>query len=886
MTTDPQDRDERVMTLADEALKIPHSERNNFLKISCIDDPELYREISEVVAWEERMTGFLCRPLIEFIDLEVLDKVFEPGQTVSGRFDILRLVGDGGMGVVYEAFDRKREQRIAIKVAKPGFGRLLTPELQRALQVRHENICMVNEVHTAMTEFGELDFLTMEFLDGETLARKLKQSKLERAEALEIARQLCAGVVKAHQSGILHGDLTPANVILCPRKNGSPRVVITDFGLSTETAGAGEIKGGTPSYMAPDLWRGGKASQASDVFSLGVILNELITGEKPFSATAEGGATVDSSVELKRAKNLPQRWRKAIMPCFRPKPEERCSAEQVLHELERKSFFRTSAGAVTIAAVIALAALAPWIVDAFRSPPIRLAMLPVQGSGGLDQRGRQILDEVAERVRQIQNGKATAAVIPLSKALDKGATTPEEAQKILGATHALQLKLSPETGGLAVEAAVIDLNTMTHVRDYSGHFAEADLSDLSTGLTGLISWGLHLRRRSQPESVIPSAVTVYKSGRDYLDHEPPDFINAQREFEVAEHLDSHSPLPLAGLAEAQIRKYQDAKDKTIQKTAQSWLAKAEALNPDSLRVRLTSGLLHLIDGDYPTALEDYQRVEEIEPRNVEALLGSGFAYETQGKFDRAIADYRRAISIDPKNYKPHEYLGALYYNRGNYAQSEEEFQKDIELAPDRIDAYGSLIGIYTTAFKYEDAEKVYKSLLQRQKQGEDTALMLNNIGVMLAYQGKQKEARDYYQRAVQKDPNRAKYWLNLGDAQRRIGEAANAKDSYQHGLRLIQDQVTKNVANALARARLAYFEARLGHKDEARLQITAAMNYPSKDKEVLLCAVETYEALGDREKALEAAAMATVQTQDEMAHHPDLAGLQQDSRFKSLRGQR
>src|SRR5690242_402836 len=116
---DPEERDDRVMTLAAEALSRPPSERASFLQAACQNDPVLYGEVTEVVTWEERMRTFLRRPLIEFIDLEGLEKPFAPGQTVSGRFEIIRCVGDGGMGVVYEAFDSKRKQRIAIKCAKP-----------------------------------------------------------------------------------------------------------------------------------------------------------------------------------------------------------------------------------------------------------------------------------------------------------------------------------------------------------------------------------------------------------------------------------------------------------------------------------------------------------------------------------------------------------------------------------------------------------------------------------------------------------------------------------------------------------------------------------------------------------------------------------------------
>src|SRR5437879_11751953 len=114
----------------------------------------------------------------------------------------MREVRRGGMGVVYEAFDRKRNQRIAIKSALPGFQRLLSPELDGALKVRHPNICLVNEIHTARVEEYDVDFLTMEFIEGETLSRYLsKHGKLPQQEALEIARQICAGLAEAHRSG-------------------------------------------------------------------------------------------------------------------------------------------------------------------------------------------------------------------------------------------------------------------------------------------------------------------------------------------------------------------------------------------------------------------------------------------------------------------------------------------------------------------------------------------------------------------------------------------------------------------------------------------------------------------------------------------------------------
>src|SRR5947208_283132 len=269
MTSFP-DRDDQVMSLMATALALGADERGGFLQVACDGNDDLYDEARDTLRWEERMGGFLRKPWMSLQDLE---RPFQSGQVINHRFEIIREIGHGGMGIVYEAFDQKRGQRIAIKSAKLGFRRLLSPELESALKVRHQNICLVNEIHTAATEAGDVDFLTMELLEGPTLqARLAADGRLDPREALEIARQLCAGLAEAHRAGIIHKDLKTANIILSRRPDGNPRAVITDFGLAGEPAPDSGDLAGTPRYMAPELWRGAAASKASDVYALGVIL--------------------------------------------------------------------------------------------------------------------------------------------------------------------------------------------------------------------------------------------------------------------------------------------------------------------------------------------------------------------------------------------------------------------------------------------------------------------------------------------------------------------------------------------------------------------------------------------------------------------------------------
>ena len=369
------------MGLLEEALQRPSPERESYLRSKCASDEDLYGEVMEALQWEELMGSFLCEP---FLNLVAFAPPFESGQIVTDRFEIVREIGAGGMGVVYEAFDRRRQQRIAIKAAKPGFQRLLSPELEGALQVRHHNICLVNEIHATQTSAGEIDFLTMELLSGETLASHIAAGgKLCHEEALEIGVQLCAAVTEAHRSGVLHRDLKSSNVILCKEQNGGCRAVITDFGLASKLSSPTGDWGGTPGYMAPELWNGGQASKASDLYALGVIFYQMVTGVMPYAQPDAGdapagaravslpgqsiidgthsrAATVLPPAPSTRTRNLNPRWDRVIMGCLALAPEGRIQdAEEVRHELTDKHIRKTPFVAAALMIVV-LAAIWWW----------------------------------------------------------------------------------------------------------------------------------------------------------------------------------------------------------------------------------------------------------------------------------------------------------------------------------------------------------------------------------------------------------------------------------------------------------------------------------------------------------------------------------------------
>ena len=309
--------------------------------------------------------------------------LLSPGETLLGRFTVVRFIAGGGMGAVYEAMDSVLRTPVALKlirrrIAQDGTAmQRFRREVLLARQVGHPNVCRVYELYEAKTAAGEaIQFLTMELLLGETLSRKLaREGRMSAAQALPLARQMCAGLAAAHAEGVVHRDFKSSNVMLVQRSEApgggsteTTRVAITDFGVARAlTAAGGEerLTGeagvlGTPEYMAPEQVTGGEVTPATDIYALGVVLYEMVTGKLPFTGdTPLVAAARRLNEEPPRPElespGLDARWSNTIVRCLAREPKKRfANAVEVWEALGGQAVRKRRP---LTAAVLALAAL-------------------------------------------------------------------------------------------------------------------------------------------------------------------------------------------------------------------------------------------------------------------------------------------------------------------------------------------------------------------------------------------------------------------------------------------------------------------------------------------------------------------------------------------------
>jgi serine/threonine protein kinase/tetratricopeptide (TPR) repeat protein len=873
------------MSVVLEALRHPECERESFLRNACRGDPALFDEAWRMVEAEQRMQGFLLAPLFTNAELTnpASESPFQAGRVVNGRFRLIREIGKGGMGVVYEARDQRLDDRpVAIKCARPGFQRHLPPELVNATSIAHLNVCKVFEIHTAPTPYGDVDFLTMEFLDGETLMQRIERAgPLPVADVLELAKQLCAGLEAAHSQGVIHGDFKSNNILLVGTADGAPRPVITDFGLASQvsytskSSHPGGAVGGVPSYMAPELLRGERPSKATDLYALGVVLFEATTGKVPFPAgvSSEQRRAALRKQLFKDFPRLPGRLRESISRCLETDPALRpASAAEILHEMRRGN----PGWRLAITALIAFVAAGP-------SPPlagesVRLALLPLTCTEQQRSLANGLLILSGQLLTQVGSRHRGFSTIPVEDSLRQQIKTPEAARRALGATHVLRGSLEQSGENISLRAVLVDTRSSEALKETVVEQPIADVRHLPMAVAGMVTSTLGLPPVNTGETVNRAAYPYFVSALAQLQDES-SLDRAIEALDRAQDLDSHSPLIFAALSEARLNKWRRTMDPEFRDGAIEAIQKAESLNPDLAPVRSAAGRIRLEQEQYSEAATDFRRAIILNPNDPDAYWGLADALKGLRRDEEAIAAFRKAIEVQPGYFKTYVELGAFYYERGQYEKAAEEFRNVLErLTPDQAEGHRILGTAYLRLGWYAESEAELRTAVKLR----ETNATLADLAAVLTRKGDDLHAIYYRRKAIAASPNFFIDWLNLGGNYRRTLQIQEARSAYTRGLELARAFVVMHPQSTYARACKAYLEARLGDREHALDEIEQALNMPGRDISASRMAVLTYEVLGLRERSLAMLSRAPRSLLEEIGRHEDLQALAHDPEFSRL----
>lgn len=828
--------DNLVMELVESTLTQPTGQREQYLRHACKDDPELFEEVWNYVQIEQRMSSFLLEPVCQLFAIE---RPFQPGQILDGRFHIVREVAEGGMGVVYEALDEKLQRRIAIKCAKAGFRKQLPPEARNATEISHPNVCKIFEIHTVSTPKGDIDFLTMEFLDGETLAERLRRGSLPENERRTLALQLCAGLAEAHRKGVIHGDLKTGNVILTQAVGGSTRAVITDFGLAQQPEGTDGIarpgvRGGTPDYMAPELLRGEQASVATDVYALGVILHELACGRRPARTGEPPQARLDP-------KAMPSaKWNAIVSRCLQVDPARRFqNAEEVARAFAPNRVVRWATAA---AAVVLVAATSVWTTYYKVAPPketVQLAMSPLPSP--LENLSR----DTWNRLDRLSGGSHIKfTVLPLRRASEAGVDSQPEAQAALGATHVLNVEARQEGDAVTLRVSLTDTRSGGE-HEWQPVYAATELRYVPLALAGFVMDKLLLPPPQPEPSVKPTARKDYFLGVK-LSKRAATAIDAITALERAVVADPDSPLIYAALAEAQWIKYEQTQDRSWLEKAKSSAAKAAIRFPDAAQLHRIRGALESTEGRYGVAIRELLRATELNPRDSESFRRLGRAYEQNDQFPEALDALDNGIKAEPGNPGTYLTLATFYYNRGQFDKAIETYKDLVARHGDLAASHYALGNAYNQIGKFPDAEGELRKAIEL---GESSDLW-HSLGNSLMHQGRDSESINAYEKARELGGDTPLLLINLGVAYARAGEKQKARQTFEKGFTLAGEIVEQKPKLGLAHAEYGYLAARLNHAKIALHEATQALRLPPDNQNTRWMVAVTYEALSERQLTL------------------------------------
>jgi serine/threonine protein kinase/tetratricopeptide (TPR) repeat protein len=670
---------------------------------------------------------------------EAPKKELTRGSTFASRYEIIEELGKGGMGKVYRVFDNKLEGEVALKLVKPEIAsdkktiERFRNELKLAREIAHRNVCK-------MYDLGEekgTHYITMEYIPGEDLKGMIRMmGRLGAGKAISIAKQVCEGLAEAHRLGVVHRDLKPSNIMI--DKEGNTRIM--DFGIARSLeakgiTGAG-VMIGTPEYMSPEQVEGKETDQRSDVYSLGIILYEMVTGRAPF----EGDTPF--TVGMKHKGEIPQNPKelntqisdelnRVILRCLEKEKEKRYqTAGEVHSELkniekgipttervipERKTatsreitvtFQRRWVFIAAPIVIILVAALAFFLLKGGKdvTPPenIMLVVLPFENLGPPEDEyfADGITDEVTNRLSLLHGldviSRASAIKYKGTEKTIKKIRDELNMDYVVTGTVRWD-KSAGEGGRVRVSPQLIRASDDTQLWSENYEHSFKDIFAVQTEIAEEVIKQLDItllepERRALREKPTENleAYDLYLRADEQWDKAEisinrDDYKRAIEMFERVIELDPGFVRAYIDLSRFHSIMYFYGYDRTKERLSKSKAAvdKALELRPDLPEAKRALGYYYYRGFlDYDRALEIFESVQKARPNSSPAPLG--YIRRRQGKWEESLEALEKAFRLNPRSSGLSRELGNTNMHMRRYAEAEIWYDRSLSLSPENL----------------------------------------------------------------------------------------------------------------------------------------------------------------------------------------------------------
>ena len=854
-----------------------------------------------------------------------------------GPYQILALIGSGGMGVVYRALDLKLQRKVALKVlpdeviGSPSQKEQFLREGRTASSLDHPNIGIIHGIEE--TPDGRI-FIVMAYYDGETLARKLMRGALPIEEATDTAIQIARGLQEAHSKAIVHRDIKPSNIILTHHNVAK----IVDFGLAQVNSSSLSTQSlstsGTIGYMSPEQTMGKPVDQRTDLWALGVVLAEMCTGRNPFqrdSATATILAILNESPQL--PEELPLELRRiAYCALSKDAATRYASSQEVLGDLEafREEFAsgaresqprRPSArfketidrasvqmlgtakgpgkkrrslvwAASTFAVLLAVLAVPSVRNRLFGSRLEHVAVLPLENVGNNPANeaiSQGLMESLTSRLSNLDVGQQSLWVVAASEVRRQKITDPGAARRELGATLAVTGNIQRDGQDVRLTVNLIDTKTLRQIGSAALESRAGDIASLQDEAVARLARLMHVNvtaamLHDTGGRVTPAAYEDYLTALGFMQRydKPGNLDSAISALEQAIRTDPRFALGYAALGQAYQLKYVvDPNPKWIEEASAN-CKRALELDNHLPAAYVTLGRIHTDSGQYDLAAQEFQHALDLNPREADALNGIGVSYQRASRTKDAEAAFKKAIALRDDDWVTYNALGLFYNTQGQYAQAIEQYERAAQLVPDNATVYSNMAASY---LNMSDAKAIPKAeaALQKSIELSPSYPAYANLGILYSQQKRYQESAAATEKALQLNDQNYRVWENLAVAYERLGQKEKAAAARERELAVVEANAKVRPKDAVLQSFLGLLYAKKDRREDADRHLQAALALTGDDQDVLENVAEAYAQMGRHREAVQylEKAVAKGYPMEDLKTNPAVESLLADPSFRA-----